>query len=38
MGYQSRNWLTVDGVCGCNSWAKISSAVLGVGRTATTID
>ena len=28
----------VDGVCGCNSWKKISTAVLGVGRTRTTID
>ena len=37
-GYQSHNWLTVDGICGCNSWSKISTAVLGVGRTATTID
>lgn len=37
-GYQRRNWLTADGVCGCNSWAKISTSVLGVGRTATTID
>ena len=30
--------LTADGVCGCNSWKKISTAVLGVGRTKTTID
>ena len=30
--------LTADGVCGCNSWKKISTAVLGVGRTRTTID
>ena len=37
-GYQLRNWLTVDGICGCNSWAKISTSVLGIGRTATTID
>ena len=37
-GYQRRNWRTADGVCGCNSWAKISTSVLGVGRTATTID
>jgi len=25
-------------VCGCNSWKKISTAVIGVGRTKTTID
>jgi hypothetical protein len=38
IGYQRRMGLTADGVCGCNSWKNISSAVLGVGRTATTID
>ncbi len=38
IGYQRRAGLTVDGVCGCNSWKQISTAVLGVGRTATTID
>lgn len=37
-GYQRRNWLTVDGVCGCSTWTKITTAVLGVGRTASTID
>ena len=37
-GYQRRTSLSVDGVCGCNSWKKISTAVLGVGRTKTTID
>ena len=30
--------LTVDGVCGCNSWKKITTAVIGIGRTKTTID
>ena len=34
-GYQRRTSLRVDG---CNSWKKISTAVLGVGRTKTTID
>jgi hypothetical protein len=38
LGYQRRMGLTADGVCGCNSWKNLSSAVLGVGRTATTID
>ena len=37
-GYQWRTSLRADGVCGCNSWKKISTAVLGVGRTKTTID
>ena len=37
-GYQRRNWLLVDGVCGCNTWTKLTTAVLGVGRTASTID
>ena len=37
-GYQRRTSLTVDGVCGCNSWKKITTAVLGIGRTKTTID
>ena len=37
-GYQRRTSLAVDGVCGCSSWKKISTAVLGIGRTRTTID
>ena len=37
-GYQRRTSLTVDGGCGCNSWKKITTAVLGIGRTKTTID
>ena len=37
-GFQRRTSLRVDGVCGCNSWKKISTAVIGVGRTKTTID
>ena len=37
-GYQRRTSLRIDGVCGCNSWKKISTAVLGVERTKTTID
>ena len=32
-GFQRRTSLRVDGVCGCNSWKKISTAVIGVGRT-----
>ena len=37
-GFQRRTSLRVDGVCGCDSWKKISTAVLGIGRTKTTID
>ena len=37
-GFQRRTSLHVDGVCGCSSWKKISTAVIGVGRTKTTID
>ena len=36
--YQRRTGLTADGVCGCNSWKKISTAVLGIGRTPTVIN
>ena len=37
-GYQRHTSLSVDGVCGCNTWKKITTAVIGVGRTKTTID
>ena len=37
-GFQRRNWLLVDGICGCSTWTKLTTAALGVGRTATTID
>lgn len=30
--------LTADGVCGCNSWRRITSAAVGIGRTSTVID
>ena len=30
--------LTADGVCGCNTWKKLTSAVVGIGRTKTVID
>lgn len=35
---QRRFGLTADGVCGCNSWKKITAAVVGVGRTSTVLD
>ena len=28
----------VDGICGCNSWRKITNAAVGIGRTQTVID
>lgn len=37
-GYQRRVGLTADGICGCNSWKKITAAVVGIGRTKTVID
>ena len=37
-GYQRRTSLSVDGVCGCNTWKKLTSAVVGIGRTKTVID
>lgn len=30
--------LTADGICGCQSWKKIASAAVGIGRTATVVD
>ncbi len=30
--------LTADGVCGCNTWKKLTSAVVGIGRTKTVIN
>ena len=30
--------LTADGVCGCNTWKQLATAVVGIGRTATVID
>lgn len=38
MAFQRRMGLSADGICGCSSWGRISAAVVGVGRTATTID
>lgn len=36
--YQRRVGLTADGVCGCNTWKKITAAVVGIGRTSTVVD
>jgi hypothetical protein len=34
---QKANGLTADGICGCASWKKITSAVVGIGRTKTVL-
>ena len=36
--YQRAVGLTADGICGCNTWKKITAAVVGIGRTKTVID
>ncbi len=36
--FQSSNGLSVDGVCGCNTWRRITSEVVGIGRTSTVVD
>ena len=38
IGWQRAVRLDDDGICGCNSWKKLTAAVLGMGRTPTTID
>ena len=37
-GFQRAMGLTADGICGCNTWKKLTSAVVGIGRTPTVID
>ena len=36
--YQKRVGLTADGICGCNTWKKVTAAAVGIGRTKTVID
>lgn len=38
MNYQRSNNLNADGVCGCQTWRRIVSMVVGIGRTPTVID
>ena len=38
LAYQKNNGLRVDGICGCTSWTKIVSEVVGIGKTPTVID
>ena len=36
--YQRAVGLTADGIVGCNTWRSLQEAVVGTGRTNTTID
>ena len=36
--YQRRVGLAADGICGCNTWKKITASVVGIGHTQTVID
>ena len=36
--YQASVGLTADGIIGCNPWRPLQEAVVGSGRTSTTID
>lgn len=38
MQYQSSNGLRADGICGCTTWRKIVSMVVGIGQTPTVIN
>ena len=36
--YQKAIGLTADGICGCQTWTKLTQAAVGIGRTPTVID
>ena len=36
--FQRNNSLSADGICGCASWRKLSSAAVGIGKTPTVIN
>ena len=36
--YQASRGLASDGIIGCNTWRSLQEAVVGTGRTSTTID
>lgn len=38
VAWQSDAGLAADGICGCNSWRRLTSMVVGIGRTPTVID
>ena len=36
--YQQKMGLSVDGIVGCNTWRSLQEAVIGIGKTSTTIN
>lgn len=38
VAFQRRVGLSADGICGCNTWKKLTAASVGIGRTSTVID
>lgn len=38
LAYQRENGLSADGVVGCNTWRRLVSEAVGIGRTSTVID
>ena len=38
INFQRKVGLTADGIVGCNTWRALQEAVVGTGRTSTTID
>jgi len=38
MEYQRKVGLSADGIVGCNTWRSLQEAVVGTGRTSTTLD
>lgn len=38
IAYQRNNGLGADGICGCATWRRLVSEVVGIGRTPTVID
>ena len=38
VAFQRANGLSADGICGCNTWRRITNSVVGIGRTSTVID
>ncbi|MDD6524305.1 MAG: peptidoglycan-binding domain-containing protein [Gemmiger formicilis] len=36
--FQRSVGLTADGICGCNTWKKLTAASVGIGATKTVID
>ena len=38
LSYQRSAGLTADGIIGCNTWRSLQQAIVGNGKTSTTID